>query len=127
VIPGLIDTRLPAYGGAVELLDHGVTGVFDYCRSVNSPDRATSAVRVSWTRASGRTSATGCANGKHLTPDIEKGMGKPVAIFDRATRLPGAWRRRDRSATAPGTNGQPIGFGGTKARRSQRWPTTSSA
>jgi len=30
VIPGLIDTRLPAYGGAVELLDHGVTGVFEF-------------------------------------------------------------------------------------------------
>jgi hypothetical protein len=31
VIPGLIDPHMPAYGGAVELLDHGVTGVFDYC------------------------------------------------------------------------------------------------
>ncbi|MFC0105491.1 amidohydrolase family protein [Kibdelosporangium aridum] len=39
------DMYWATYGGAVELLDHGVTGVFDYCHSVNTPAHAESSIR----------------------------------------------------------------------------------
>ncbi len=38
------DMHAATYGGAIELLSHGVTTVFDFCHSVNSPQHADASV-----------------------------------------------------------------------------------
>lgn len=40
------DMYWATYGGAVELLAHGVTRVFDYCHSANSPEHADASVQA---------------------------------------------------------------------------------
>ncbi|MGB3376515.1 MAG: amidohydrolase family protein [Microbacterium sp.] len=40
------DMYWSTYGGAVELLSHGVTRVFDYCHSANSPEHADASLRA---------------------------------------------------------------------------------
>lgn len=39
------DMYWATYAGALELIDHGVTSVFDYCHSTNSPDHARASLR----------------------------------------------------------------------------------
>lgn len=40
------DMYWATYGGAVELLAHGITRVFDYCHSANSPEHADASLRA---------------------------------------------------------------------------------
>lgn len=39
------DMYAATYGGALEMLSHGVTTVFDFCHATNSPDHATASLR----------------------------------------------------------------------------------